>query len=216
MADNLKKRIASITEPNGTFDTDKRTLLAGEPVTVSFSYRNASRACVAVRPVDMKRWQEERMDKIQTSKTLGKAYKNGYSNLGNLLSNLLHDPSCARYLGEEIKGEEIALTPGDQHLNHIAHIPVPTRKPGWYLLTVTLENGYRFHRFLTLSDMVLVRRSVPEGNLWFLADAGTGMPVEGGSLRFLRYRQDKTLQKRQVKGITEQGRSHGGNNTSHQ
>ena len=34
VADNLKKRIASITEPNGTFDTDKRTLLAGEPVTV--------------------------------------------------------------------------------------------------------------------------------------------------------------------------------------
>lgn len=203
VADNLKKRIASITEPNGTFDTDKRTLLAGEPVTVSFSYRNASRACVAVRPVDMKRWQEERMDKIQTSKTLEKAYRNGYSNLGNLLSNLLHDSSCARYLGEEIKGEEIALTPGDRHLNHIAHIPVPTRKPGWYLLTVTLENGYRFHRFLTLSDMVLVRRSVPEGNLWFLADAGTGMPVEGGSLRILRYRQDKTLQKRQIKGITD-------------
>ena len=106
MADNLKKRIASITEPNGTFDTDKRTLLAGEPVTVSFSYRNASRACVAVRPVDMKRWQEERMDKIQTSKTLEKAYRNGYSNLANLLSNLLHDSSCAPLSGGEIKGEE--------------------------------------------------------------------------------------------------------------
>ena len=203
VADNLKKRIASITEPNGTFDTDKRTLLAGEPVTVSFSYRNASRACVAVRPVDMKRWQEERMDKIQTSKTLGKAYKDRYSNLGNLLFSLLHDSSYARYLGEEIKGDEITLTPGNRHLNHIAHIPVPTRKPGWYLLTVTLENGYRFHRFLTLSDMVLVRRSVPEGNLWFLADARTGMPVEGVNLRLLRYRQDKTLQKRQVKGITD-------------
>ena len=155
VADNLKKRIASITEPNGTFDTDKRTLLAGEPVTVSFSYRNASRACVAVRPVDMKRWQEERMDKVQTSKTLGKAYKDRYSNLGNLLFSLLHDSSYARYLGEEIKGDEITLTPGNRYLNHIAHIPVPTRKPGWYLLTVTLENGYRFHRFLTLSDMVL-------------------------------------------------------------
>nr|MBP9571165.1 hypothetical protein [Akkermansia sp.] len=156
VADNLKKRIASITEPNGTFDTDKRTLLAGEPVTVSFSYRNASRACVAVRPVDMKRWQEERMDKVQTSKTLGKAYKDRYSNLGNLLFSLLHDSSYARYLGEEIKGDEITLTPGNRHLNRIAHIPVPTREPGWYLLTVTLENGYWFHRFLTLSDMVLV------------------------------------------------------------
>ena len=119
VADNLKKRIASITEPNGTFDTDKRTLLAGEPVTVSFSYRNASRACVAVRPVDMKRWQEERMDKVQTSKTLGKAYKDRYSNLGNLLFSLLHDSSYARYLGEEIKGDEITLTPGNRYLNHI-------------------------------------------------------------------------------------------------
>lgn len=203
VADHLKKRIASITEPNGTFDTDKRTLLAGEPVTVAFSYRNAAHARVTARSVDMKRWQEERMDKVQTSSTLGNAYRKKYSSLGTLLFNLLHEPSYARYLGEEIKGEKVVLAPGDRHLNRIAQIPVPTRNPGWYLLTVTLDNGYRFHRFLTLSDMVLVRRSVPEGNLWFLADAGTGMPVEGGNLRLLRYQQDKTLQKHQVKGTTD-------------
>lgn len=199
----LKRRLASITEPNGTFDTDQRTLVAGEPVTVSFSYRNAAQAQVTARSVDMRRWQEERMDKVQSSNTLGKAYRKKYSNPGTLLFNLLHDPSYARYLGEEIKGEKVALAPGDRHLNQIAQIPVPTRKPGWYLLTVTLENGFRFHRFLTLSDMVLVRRSVPEGNLWFLADARTGMPVEGGRLRLLRYQESKTLNKSQVKGTTD-------------
>lgn len=203
VADNLKKHIAAITEPNGTFDTDKRTLLAGEPVTVAFSYRNAAHARVTARSVDMRRWQEERMDTVQSSGTLGKAYRQKYSNLGTLLFKLLHDPSYARYLGEEIKGEKVVLAPGDEHLNRIAQIPVPTRQPGWYLLTVTLDNGYRFHRFLTLSDMVLVRRSVPEGNLWFLADAGTGMPVAGGSLRLLRYREGKSLQKHQVKGTTD-------------
>lgn len=140
------------------FDADKRTLLAGEPVTVAFSYRNAAQASVTARSVDMKRWQEERMDKVQTSSTLGNAYRKKYSSLGTLLFNLLHEPSYARYLGEEIKGEKVALAPGERHLNRIAQIPVPTRKPGWYLLTVTLDNGYRFHRFLTLSDMVLVRR----------------------------------------------------------
>ncbi len=203
VADTLKKRVASITEPNGTFDRDNRTLLAEEPVTVSFIYRNASRACVTARPVDIKRWQEERMDKVLASSTLDKSYRKRYTSLSSLLFNLLYDSSYARYLGEEIKGETVSLAPGDQHLNHIAQIPVPTSKPGWYLLTVTLDNGYRFHRFLTLSDMVLVRRSVPEGNLWFLADARTGMPVEGGNLRLLRFQQDKTLQKHQVKGITD-------------
>lgn len=203
VADHLKERIAAITEPNGTFDTDKRTLLSGEPVTVAFSYRNASHARVTARSVDMRRWQQERMNKVQSSSTLGKAYRKKYSSLGTLLFNLLHDKSYADYLGEEIKGPEVALEPGDRHLNRIAQIPVPAEQPGWYLLTVTLDNGYRFHRFLTLSDMVLVRRSVPEGNLWFLADARTGTPVEGADLRLLRYREDKTLNKHQVKGTTD-------------
>ncbi len=203
VADHLKERIAAITEPNGTFDTDKRTLLSGEPVTVAFSYRNASHARVTARSVDMRRWQQERMNKVQASSTLGKAYRKKYSSLGTLLFNLLHDKSYAGYLGEEIKGPEVALEPGDRHLNRIAQIPVPAEQPGWYLLTVTLDNGYRFHRFLTLSDMVLVRRSVPEGNLWFLADARTGTPVEGADLRLLRYQENKTLNKHQVKGTTD-------------
>ena len=33
------------------FDADKRTLLAGEPVTVAFSYRNAAQASVTARSV---------------------------------------------------------------------------------------------------------------------------------------------------------------------
>ncbi|MFR4417294.1 MAG: hypothetical protein ACLT8E_07905 [Akkermansia sp.] len=36
-------------------------------MTVAFSYRNAAQASVTARSVDMKRWQEERMDKVQTS-----------------------------------------------------------------------------------------------------------------------------------------------------
>lgn len=199
---NLKERIAAIMEPNGTFDADQRTLVAGEPVTVSFSYRNASRASITARSVNMRQWQEERMNEVLTSKTLGKAYRKKYSSFSSLLTRLLHDEAYTRYLGEEIKGQDIALDPGDQHLNRIAQLPVPTQQPGWYLLTVTLNNGYRFHRFITLSDLVLVRRSVPEGNLWFLAEAGTGAPVEGGSIRILRYRQDKTVQKHQIKGMT--------------
>lgn len=203
VADNLKQRMAAITEPNGTFDTDKRTLLSGEPVTVAFSYRNAARARVTARSVDMRRWQQERMDKVQSSSKLGNAYYKKYSNMATLLAGLLHDKSCAGYLGEEIKGPDVELSPGARHLNRIAQIPVPARQPGWYLLTVTLDNGYRFHRLLTLSDMVLMRRSVPEGNLWFLADAKTGAPVEGADLRLLRYRVNKTLQKRQAKGTTD-------------
>lgn len=115
----------------------------------------------------------------------------------------MNDKSAARYLGKEIKGESISLEPGNQHLNRIAQLSVPVSQPGWYLLTVTLNNGYRFHRLFSLSDLVLIRRSIPEGNLWFLAQAKTGAPVEGGNISLVRYRENKTLQTKQVKGATD-------------
>lgn len=204
--ENLQNQIVSIETPNGAFEDDRRTLLSGEPVSVAFAYRNAGKASITARPVNIRLWQEERMNFIQNSRQLGKDYKKRYSSLSGLLFSLLHDPSFSRYLGKEIRGEEITLEPGDRHLNKIAQIPVPAQEPGWYLLTATLNNGYQFHRFITLSDLVLVRRSVPEGNLWFLADARTGTPVEGGQISLLRYRMiNKKLQKKRVvKGTTNQ------------
>lgn len=201
--DFLQAEIASITEPNGAFEEDARTLLSGESVSMAFIYRNAASASITARPVNVRLWQEERMNTLLASKKLGKKYEKKYSNFNTLLSNLLRDKSAARYLGKEIKGESISLAPGNQHLNRIAQLPIPATQPGWYLLTVTLNNGYQFHRLLSLSDLVLIRRSIPEGNLWFLAEARTGAPVEGGKISLLRYREDKTLQTKQVKGTTD-------------
>ncbi|MFR7733395.1 MAG: MG2 domain-containing protein [Collinsella sp.] len=201
--DFLQAEIASITEPNGAFEEDARTLLSGESVSMAFIYRNAASASITARPVNVRLWQEERMNTLLASKKLGKKYEKKYSNFNTLLSNLLRDKSAARYLGKEIKGKSISLDPGNQHLNRIAQLPIPATQPGWYLLTVTLNNGYQFHRLLSLSDLVLIRRSIPEGNLWFLAEAKTGAPVEGGKISLLRYRKDKTLQTKQVKGTTD-------------
>ena len=201
--DSLQEELASITEPNGAFEEDERTLLSGEPVSMAFIYRNAASASITARPVNVRLWQEERINTLLASKKLGKNYEKKYSGFDTLLSNLLNDKSAARYLGKEIKGESISLEPGNQHLDRIAQLSVPVSQPGWYLLTVTLNNGYRFHRLLSLSDLVLIRRSIPEGNLWFLAQAKTGVPVEGGKISLVRYRENKTLQTKQVKGTTD-------------
>lgn len=200
----LKEKIADITEPNGTFDLDKRTLLAGNQVSVSFLYRNATEAQITARPINMRRWQEDRMSKLLNASKTDKSLRNQlFSFRRNFIKNLLHDSSYSCYLGEKITGQTISLPSGNDHLNHIAQIPIPSNKPGWYLLTVTLNNGYQFHRLLTLTDMVLTRRSVSEGNLWFLADATTGAPIKGATLRFIRYQQRKTLKKREITGVTD-------------
>lgn len=199
----LKNRIAAILTANGEFDNDRRTLVAGTAVTVPFSYRNATRAVVTARPVNMKMWVESDINTVLTSLTLDKAYRKKYAGYSDLLFRLLNDKTYAYLLGAEVKGETITLAPGDAHLNQVAQLPVPTQQPGWYILTATLDNGYQFHRFVTLSDMVLIRRSIPTGNLWFLADAKTGAPVEGGQINMVRYGYEKKqLKRRHIEGTT--------------
>lgn len=73
--DFLQAEIASITEPNGAFEEDARTLLSGESVSMAFIYRNAASASITARPVNVRLWQEERMNTLLASKKLGKKYE---------------------------------------------------------------------------------------------------------------------------------------------
>lgn len=187
----LRELIESIEAPNGEFIRDNRTLVAQEPVSVSFEYRNAAQASVTARPVNMKAWVEEHLNVVLKAQKLDKNYYRQYvSGEYNLLYDLLYNKDYSRFLGQEIKGADLTLTPGEQHLNQVAQVPVPTQAPGWYILTVKLNNGYQFHRLITLHDLMLVQRSVPEGNLWFLADAKTGTPVDNAMINLLRYEQN--------------------------
>ncbi len=83
---------------------------------------------------------------------------------------------------------------------------MPTDKAGWYLLTVELNDGKKFHRLVTLHDLMLVRRSVPDGNMWYVANAKTGHPVQGADVQLLRYGvnyKDRRINKKQINGASD-------------
>ncbi len=65
----LDKQIDDITKPNGIFEQDNRYLVAGEAVTLLFSYRNADAAKVTAQEVNVKLWQKERLNKLVTTDT---------------------------------------------------------------------------------------------------------------------------------------------------
>ncbi len=143
------------------------------------------------------------MDKVQTSSTLGNAYRKKYSSLGPSPFSIccMSHPTPAIWV-KKSKGKG-SSGPGERHLNRIAQIPVPTRKPGWYLLTVTLDNGYRFHRFSLCQTWywcAVPCRKATSGS-WRMPEREC--PWKGAALRLLRYQEDKTLQKHQVKGTTD-------------
>lgn len=109
--DFLQAEIASITEPNGAFEEDARTLLSGESVSMAFIYRNAASASITARPVNVRLWQEERMNTLLASKKLGKKYEKKYSNFNTLLSNLLRDNQPPVTWERKSRGKASVWTP---------------------------------------------------------------------------------------------------------
>ncbi len=204
----LDRQITAITEANGSFEQDGRYLVAGEAVSILFAYRNATTAKITAQEVNAKLWQQERINKILNTETAPKTVNNR-----NMLEypeefrqNLIENPAYARYLGKIYTGNTVKLTPGDQHLNQTVNLPVPTQKAGWYLLTVELNDGKKIHRLITLHDLMLVRRSVPDGNMWYLTDAKTGAPVQGANIQMLRYGinyQNNHIGKKEIKGVCD-------------
>ncbi len=202
----LDKQIDDITKPNGIFEQDNRYLVAGEAVTLLFSYRNADAAKVTAQEVNVKLWQKERLNKLVTTDTAPKNNRELVESLYDFKKGLVEKSSYARYLGKTYTGKTLKLTPGDQHLNQTVNLPMPTDKAGWYLLTVELNDGKKFHRLVTLHDLMLVRRSVPGGNMWYVANAKTGHPVQGADVQLLRYGvnyKDRRINKKQINGASD-------------
>ncbi len=202
----LDKQIDDITKPNGLFEQDNRYLVAGEAVTLLFSYRNATAAKITAQEVDVKLWQQNRINKLLDTEKAPKNNSDLLESLYDFKKGLVEKSSYARYLGKIYTGKTLKLTPGDQHLNQTVNLPMPTDKAGWYLLTVELNGGKKFHRLVTLNDLMLVRRSVPNGNMWYVANAKTGHPVQGAEVQLLRYGvnyRNYVITKKQIKGAAD-------------
>ncbi|MDO4410060.1 MAG: alpha-2-macroglobulin family protein [Akkermansia sp.] len=197
----INATLAYILEPNGEFVDDNRVLLANDQISIQFQYRNATSATISMQELDIRKWAETRENKLKNwSKKINKLFDTYPFTPSQLFSDITEN-NYKEYLGKKIDGGKISLNPGNKHLDQISDIALPTQKAGWYILTITLENGYKFHRLITLQDMVLVRRYVPEGCMWFVADAKTGAPVNDAKISIFKYNYNNY--KKHITGTTD-------------
>lgn len=201
--EQINKTLAYILEPNGEFVDDNRLLLANEQVSVQFQYRNATSATISMQALDVRKWAETRENKLKNwTKKINELINTFPFTPGQLFYGITDNNEYKEYLGNKIDGGKVALNPGNKHLDQISDIPLPTQKAGWYILTITLENGYKIQRLITLQDMVLVRRYVPEGCMWYVADAKTGSPINDAKISIFKYNSYKNY-KKHITGITD-------------
>ncbi len=95
-----------------------------------------------------------------------------------------------KYLGPKVAEWSLPLVPAELHFDRRVTIPIPLKQPGAYLVTARMEDGNVSRIVVWIADTVIVEKNLAGRNLYFLADARTGVPVAKANLEFFGYRQD--------------------------
>ncbi|MBI3894054.1 MAG: hypothetical protein HY303_21250, partial [Candidatus Wallbacteria bacterium] len=162
--------------------------LAGDPAHVKLTYRNASKVRFAAWKLDLERYVQDFMDKVEGDEERA-AY--GY-NLENLSYALLqmqdNEYPYKRYLKEKVaEWEEKVNDAGDHRYAH-ADVSSPLKDRGCYMIEASCEgHDQPVRNLLLLSDLAIVRKKLKDQQLCFAVDARSGAALPGVELTHFQY-----------------------------
>jgi uncharacterized protein YfaS (alpha-2-macroglobulin family) len=182
-------QLDQIIGPQGRFETAP-TQLAGEKTSLDLVFRNATKVSFEARSVDLEAIVAE------TKKFYREATHGNPSQFGGVPNQGPPDFQGLQQLfpGEQIdrfvRGEPVRwdtdLKPLENHWDQREELETPLTKAGLYVVTAQLDGGKRTLRtLLWIQDMAIVRKTLENQFLYYVADAATGKPLEGVQLELL-------------------------------
>jgi uncharacterized protein YfaS (alpha-2-macroglobulin family) len=179
-----KSRLEQITSNWGQFEPVS-TQPAGEGATVEYRFRNAKSVEFTAERIDVDKLLAEVKEYLKKDPGQVDYQKVNISNLGY---RLVHQGG-GEYLVEEVAKWKSALTPREKHYDKRITVATDLKEPGAYLLTAKLEDGNVSKIVLWVNDTALVNKKLDQKNLYFVADAVTGKPIDGIDVEFFGYGQ---------------------------
>ncbi len=160
-----------------------RTVPAGTRPTLALRFRNGARIHLSAAPVDMDAVLAETIDYLKSNP---RDLERERISPSDIASRIIRG-DAPKYLGEAVRNWDEELQPAAGHLDTWKELSLPLEKAGAWWITGKMEGGNEFHTLVWIVDGLLVEREFAEG-FWWLADAGSGAPVEGAQVRFFGYR----------------------------
>lgn len=164
--------LARITGKNGQIETGP-VAPAGQRTTLSYLFRNGSRVNMAAKRLDEK-------------KLLGVIRAQMKSDLDKLpygmrrpemIGRMALEEGGDKYVAETVAQWQVDLRPLPDYYSSRTNIELPFDKAGCYLIEANMEGGNTSRVVLWVADLALVRKSMGDRHLLYVADAVTGAPV---------------------------------------
>ncbi|MFN9024722.1 MAG: hypothetical protein ACK5VX_00835, partial [Akkermansiaceae bacterium] len=112
------------------------TYYAGDPVAVSYTYRNAKETSLKLNKVNDELIMKDLIEYLKSEPIEIDYNKVNFHNLGNRLI----DQDRKRYVGDEVRSWKQALDPATNHADTITDLDLGKLAPGCYLLESKLED----------------------------------------------------------------------------
>ncbi len=180
-----KRKLEQIVGHIGKFVQMKNPFAAGQKPKLRFLFRNARSVTFSLRKLKMELFLDDVDKYLKSDPDKLDWDKLNIFNLGNGIVR----GKLAEYLDKTLAEWVEPLKPAPGHFDREKSVTVPVDKPGMYLLTAKFGDGNIARQMVWIADTAIVARNF-RPNLYFVADAATGAPLQNVDLTFIGYRQE--------------------------
>ena len=156
---------------------------AGVEAKLSLVFRNAIRINLSARKVDVAKLLTDTEAYLR-----GEPQEQTWQKLNlTAIGQRLLEEDGDKYLSKPVAQWTQDLAPRANHWDKRVNVPAPFKEPGAYLVEGRFEGGNKTRALLWLESLVIVKTNQKDAGHYFIADAVTGAPVAGATVRFFGY-----------------------------
>ncbi|MEN3941957.1 MG2 domain-containing protein [Prosthecobacter sp. SYSU 5D2] len=192
----LSEAIHQITAPQGDFDP-LPPQAAGSEAKLTLTFRNATQIQMIARRVDVVKLLADTEAYLRSSPQQQDWQK---ANVANIGQRLLQEGGDKYLIGEAVTWKH-KLEPRENHWDRRVSVPTPLKETGAWLVEGSFEGGHKTRALLWLESLVIAHTKQEGAGHYYIADAVTGAPVAGATVRFFGYKREWTDRRRDNRPI---------------
>ncbi len=181
-----KQRLDQIVDNWGRFEPVMKQP-AGQGATVEYRYRNGKKVAFTAHRILVDRLLEDVKNYLRRDPGRLDWEKVNIGNIGHRLVQRNEQ----QYVGPLEARWSLDLDPRQNHWDERITVNTPLQQPGAYLVTAAMEDGNVSKIVLWVSKTAIVKQTLNNKTLYYVADAETGKPVAGANLEFFGYQQKR-------------------------
>ncbi|MCA9178230.1 MAG: alpha-2-macroglobulin [Planctomycetales bacterium] len=185
--DGAKLQLSQIVDSWGRFEPTMSKPVEDQGTQLYLRFRNGNAIDFTAQAIDRAKLLGDVKTYLKSNPGRVDYQKVNYQGIGYRLLQ----GDGANYLTGEKLSWSMKLDPPEQHLDSRVTVQTPIKEAGAYWLTAKMKDGNNFYTLLWIEDTAIVRKQLSEKNLYYVADARTGKPVEGATVEFFGYKQER-------------------------